>query len=231
MRSFAIDEPGSSVRALFATLVMNRMDYSTFLTSTTKDELDRLDNLGGTFKVQSSKLTIDAVYNGQRLPSENWEYFKECFNLPPLLIKIIEDTKDFNIVEGGRPGFWVLSFSGHSMTSTKDLRTNRGELKQRNQTGLLGQDDDFIEDGTLVSVKKNYKMINGKMEFIQNIRDSITLDKHGNLIWNYMWSNPYKNIKITKVVSAVRLGVWGQIFDLAYLLLKYGYLLVVRGRR
>ena len=69
------------------------------------------------------------------------------------------------------------------MTLTKDLRTNRGELKQRNQTGLLGQDDDFIEDGTLVSVKKNYKMINGKMEFIQNIRDSITLDKHGNLIY------------------------------------------------
>ena len=117
------------------------------------------------------------------------------------------------------------------MTLTKDLRTNRGELKQRNQTGLLGQDDDFIEDGTLVSVKKNYKMINGKMEFIQNIRDSITLDKHGNLIWNYMWSNPYKNIKITKVVWAVPLGVWGQIFDLAYLLLKYGYLLVVRGWR
>ena len=27
-------------------VVMNRMDYSTFLTSTTKDELDRLDNLG-----------------------------------------------------------------------------------------------------------------------------------------------------------------------------------------
>ena len=210
-------------------VVMNRMDYSTFLTSTTKDELDRLDNLGGTFKVQSSKLTIDAVYNGQRLPSENWEYFKECFNLPPLLIKIIEDTKDFNIVERGRPGFWFFSFFGHSMT--KDMRTNRGELKQRDQAGLLGQDDDFIEDGTLVSVKKNYKMINLKMEFIQNIRDSITLDKHGNLIWNYMWSNPYKNIKITKVVSAVRLGVWGQIFDLAYLLLKYGYLLVVRGRR
>ena len=74
-------------------VVMNRMDYSTFLTSTTKDELDRLDNLGGTFKVQSSKLTIDAVYNGQRLPSENWGYFKECFNLPPLLIKIIEIQK------------------------------------------------------------------------------------------------------------------------------------------
>ena len=114
---------------------------------------------------------------------------------------------------------------------TKDLRTNRGELKQRDQAGLLGQDDDFIEDGTLVSVKKNYKMINGKMEFIQNIRDSITLDKHGNLIWNYMWSIPYKNIKITKVVWAVPLGIWGQLFDLGYLLLKYGYLLAVRGRR
>ena len=58
------------------------------------------------------------------------------------------------------------------MTLTKDLRTNRGELKQRNQIGLLGQDDDFIEDGTLVSVKKNYKMINGKMEFIHHSRQA-----------------------------------------------------------
>ena len=212
-------------------VVMNRMDYSTFLTGTTKDELDRLDvdNLAGTFKVQSSKLTIDAVYNGQRLPSENWQYFKECFNLPSLLIKIIENTEEINIFERGRPRIWVLSFSGHSMI--KDLSKNRGELKQRDQAGLLGQDDDFIEDGRLVSVKKNYKMINGKMEFILNIRDSITLDKHGNLIWNYMWSIPYKNIKITKVVWAVPLGIWGQLFELGYLLLKYGYLLAVRGRR
>ena len=212
-------------------VVMNRMDYSAFLTGTTKDELDRLDvdNLAGTFKVQSSKLTIDAVYNGQRLPSENWEYFKECFNLPPLLIKIIEHTEEINIHERSRRRIWVLSFFGHS-TMTKDLRTNRGELKQRDQAGLLGQDDDFIEDGRLVSVKKNYKMINGKMEFILNIRDSITQDKHGNLIWNYMWSIPYKNIKITKVVWAVPLGIWGQLFELGYLLLKYGYLLAVRGR-
>ena len=34
------------------------MDYSTFLTDTTKDELDRLDKLEGDFKVLASKLTM-----------------------------------------------------------------------------------------------------------------------------------------------------------------------------
>ena len=75
------------------------MDYSTYLTGITKEELDRLDMLAGDFRVQASKLTIDASYNGQRLPSDDWRYFKSCFKLPTLLIKIIEGIEDFSIVE------------------------------------------------------------------------------------------------------------------------------------
>ena len=48
-------------------VVMNRMDYSTYLTSTTKEELDRLDILAGDFKVQASKLMIEAVIDGKKL--------------------------------------------------------------------------------------------------------------------------------------------------------------------
>ena len=71
-------------------VVMNRMDYSTYLTSTTKEELDRLDFLAGDFKVQASKLMIEAIYDGKKLPSDDWEYLKSCFHLPKFLTKVIE---------------------------------------------------------------------------------------------------------------------------------------------
>ena len=41
------------------------MDYSTYLTGATKDELDRLDNLAGKYRIQSSKLTIEAANKGR----------------------------------------------------------------------------------------------------------------------------------------------------------------------
>ena len=41
------------------------MDYSTYLTGNTKDELDRLENLAGKYRIQSSKLTIEAANKGR----------------------------------------------------------------------------------------------------------------------------------------------------------------------
>ena len=46
-------------------VVSNRMDYSTYLTGATKDELDRVENLAGKYRIQSSKLTIEAANNGR----------------------------------------------------------------------------------------------------------------------------------------------------------------------
>ena len=44
-------------------VVMNKMDYSTFLGGTTKDELDKLDKLAGRYRIKSSKLAIEAIDN------------------------------------------------------------------------------------------------------------------------------------------------------------------------
>ena len=44
-------------------VVMQRMDYSTYLTGTTKDELDKLDKLAGRYKMHSSKMVIEALDN------------------------------------------------------------------------------------------------------------------------------------------------------------------------
>ena len=183
-------------------VVMDRMDYSTYLTGITKMELDRLDMLAGDFRVKASKLTIDASYNGQRLPTDDWKYSKSCFKLPTLLIKIIEGTEEFSIAEKKKgPRTWVLS----NVNWTRNLLLYSGQLKIISRKGLTmeGQEDDFIEDGKLVSVKKHYQMINGKMEFILDFRDSIAIDEQGNIIRTFMCSYPDRDIKITKVMWAL----------------------------
>ena len=66
-------------------VVMNKMDYSTFLGGTTKDELDKLDKLGGRYKIKSSKLAIEAIdyeklwitsNSAAVVPLNDWEYLK-----------------------------------------------------------------------------------------------------------------------------------------------------------
>ena len=50
---------------------------------------------------------------------------------------------------------------------------------------------------------------NGKMKLVVIFRDYITIDKHGNIVWNFMWSVPTKDIKFTKVMLAPRV-LYGQ---------------------
>ena len=183
-------------------VIMNRMDYSTFLTGGTKKELDRLDMLAGDFKVQASKLTIEAVCDGKKLPLEDWEYLKTCIKLPKLIRTIMEHTQEFTIVElkSGQRNWTMLN-----VWWKKGMMENRGKLNFYHTGGeRWGQSEDFIEDGVLVNVIRNYKMDNGKMILSLDIRKSITTDKEGNIIWSLMWSRPHKGVKITKVVRAVR---------------------------
>ena len=43
-----------------------RLDYSTYLTGITKDELDGLGRLAGSYKIHASKTTIDGLNYGKR---------------------------------------------------------------------------------------------------------------------------------------------------------------------
>ena len=60
-----------------------------------------------------------------------------------------------------------------------------------------------MQDGRLVIVKKWLQIYNGKMKLVVIFRDSITIDKHGNVVWNFMWSVLTKHIKFTKVMLAL----------------------------
>ena len=191
-------------------VIMKRMDYSTYLTGTTKDELDRLNKLEGRYKIQSSKLTIEAIYNGKRLPSDDWEYFKECFEakLPINVVEFIEDLDGFRIFESkSGPRTWIVSEESENLW--RELLTQKGDLTEVSVTNFsncrcLRHDDHFIEDGKLVSSTNWYLMYYGKIRTVINIRDSITTDKLGNVVWTFMWSEPTMNVKFTKVMWAFR---------------------------
>ena len=66
-----------------------------------------------------------------------------------------------------------------------------------------GQSCCCVQDGRLVIVKKWLQIYNGKMKLVVIFRDSITIDKHGNVVWNFMWSVLTKHIKFTKVMLAL----------------------------
>ena len=180
------------------------MDYSTYLTGTTKLELDTLDKLEGKFKIQdsNSKLTVEGSYNGKKLSSDDWDFLKSC-HLPKFLVKVVECTQELSVVESkSGPRNWVMSDIGWK----KKILTCKGEVYFSSHAGLDRWDycDDFIEDGKVVSVTKIWKMDNGKMIQVLDMHDSVTTDKGGNIIWTLVWNAPHRGVKITKVWRALR---------------------------
>ena len=193
-------------------VVTKRLDYSTYLNGTTKDELDGLGRLAGTYKIHASKTTIYELNYGKKAvlvspvgPVSDWEHFKDIFELHPCLIKFMEGEKYFSIVESTTgPRKWVISdVDGVE----KVWLTARGDLKQWET--LWYRHNHFIEDGTLVIL---FELYNERMEKIINIRDSITTDKQGNVLRKYIWTEagddwnqPNDAYKITKVMWAHKL--------------------------
>ena len=82
--------------------------------------------LEGKYRIQSSKVTIEAHYNGKRLPLDDWEYFMECFGkrIPDDLIKFIESEPE------SRNGLrtWVVCDDPHWR---KEFLAKRNDLSQK----------------------------------------------------------------------------------------------------
>ena len=185
-------------------VMMKRIDYSTYLTGITKEELDRLDKLKGIYRIQSSKLTIEA-FDGKSMPSDDWEYFKECMQgtkMPANVVKFIEGSSKFTIEETrGELRTWVVR---DKLYMSREFLRGRGQVSS--EMGQWTYWNEFIEDGKLVGVVKGFVMDNGKMELAFDCRDSITTDKEGIIVREFMWSQPQDNIKITKVIKAYRMN-------------------------
>ena len=133
------------------------------------------------------------------MPIDDWDYFKECFGrgLPNHLVKFIESTEEFTIFEcQNRLRNWLIYdkflWGREFFTTIKDW----------------SHCDDFIEDGRLVSIVKGFLKNNSKTGIVVDCREYITTDKEGNIIWEFIWSLPKVDIKIKKIIRAIRvLGI------------------------
>ena len=117
-------------------VVIKRLDYSTYLTGITKEELDRLDKLEGRYRIQSSKLPIEA-FDGKSMPSDDWEYFKECWGHNEVT-EFIESASEFTIQETrGELRTWLVL---DELYESREFLTGRGHVISemgRWTTGLI----------------------------------------------------------------------------------------------
>ena len=175
------------------------MDYATYLNGTAKEELDHLNKLAGRFHLDSCKLSIDG---DEKPPLDDWEqvedYLKENLEDDTAggMVNFLDETEDFSIVEKEENGrrFWLVS--------DVDDKKNPSSWEETYSERIQRQD--FIEDGKLVHVSKKAKEIEGKLEMVMDLYVSFTADKHGNVIRQFIYSLPNKNIKITIVMCATR---------------------------
>ena len=185
-------------------VVLNRMDYSTFLNGTVKDELDGLERLEGKYRIQASRLCIEGLHGGKVLPQDDWKYFKECFGnrVPTGLVNIIEGKKGFTIANSKNgPRTWIIA--DVNGWKTRVLLTVRG-CSRLQESGKWGHFDNFIEDGWLVNTIKVWDIDNGKPILDVDLRDSITVNREGNVLRVFMWSAPDQGLKVTKAMLACR---------------------------
>ena len=186
-------------------VVLNRMDYSTFLNGTVKDELDGLERLEGKYRIQASRLCIEGLHGGKVLPQDDWKYFKECFGnrVPTGLVNIIEGKKGFTIANSKNgPRTWIIA--DVNGWKTRVLLTVRG-CSRLQESGKWGHFDNFIEDGWLVNTIQMWDIDNGKPILDVDLRDSITVNREGNVLRVFMWSAPnWQGLKVTKAMLACR---------------------------
>ena len=180
-------------------VIRERMDYTSYLAGKTRGEMDVLDRLAGRFTVQASELIVERFWGGDKLPSDEWEMRRS--KMPRALIKFLDGKSEFSIIETFNSGArtWVISDvdglqKGFQLTS-------RGGLQR---AGHWTHSDDFIEDGALVIARKAFGMAGGKVALIVDLLDSFATDEQGNVVRKFIWSMPALNIKITKVLLALR---------------------------
>ena len=163
-------------------VVRNKMDYSTFLNGTLKEELDRLDCLSGSFRIEASKLVIEGSkflyeYRGKIVPSDDVQKLKTELKLPETeivtLINFIDGMAKFRIAEkvkGGRRTWTYCDVNGKRL----DLMSNVDYWEETSMK--LVHRSDFIEDGWVVNVTKASAMLKGKLTFWLDLYDAFTID-------------------------------------------------------
>ena len=161
-------------------VMRNKMDYSTYLNGTTKEELDQLKKMTGHFKIESY-CELSIVGNEQPDVWDDWEqvieYLKESLKDDTAggLVNVTDNTGAFSIYEKEENGrrFWLVSdvdgMKKHLLSNTSSWEETYSERTHQ---------QDFIEDGKLVHTTKIAVINNeGKMELVFDLYVSFTVDK------------------------------------------------------
>ena len=112
------------------------------------------------------------------------------------IINFLDGTAEISITETSSPGarMWLIS----------DVDNVRKGFRLTSRSGDIWIADDFIEDGKLMTAKKAFAMVDGKLVFVTLYRDSFSTDKEGNVTRKFIASSPTMDIKITKVMMGLR---------------------------
>ena len=191
-------------------VIRDRMDYTGYLAGKTKSDMDILDSLAGRFVVQDSELTVERFWGDKKLPAEELERMRG--EIPHYVNNFLDGTAEIRILEEtspDEPRMWGIS-DVDNVFKCFELTSSCWELPDLN---LLPPDsepyewihsDFFIEDGKLMAVRKGFHIMGGISLLLIEYRYSFSTDKQGNLVREFICSIPDLDIKITKVMSALR---------------------------
>ena len=180
-------------------VVKRKMDYSTYLNGTAKEELDKLDKLAGNYRIEDIRLTIDG---GKEVPSNDWQDLKK--KVPEILINLVERKDDFSIVEKMNNGMRTWILKGANGTG-KDLMSNIGRWEERSDLWI--QRESFIKDGAIVNMTKVSKMYKGERILCLTSYHSFAIDQQGNFIRRLICGKPDLGYKVTKEMKVVKIDL------------------------
>ena len=147
------------------------------------------------------------------MPAEEWE--RRRSEMPGTLIKLLDGTEEISIVEETNFGARTWVISDVDGEEKGFLLRSSGEMLKNNYWMHL---DSFVEDGSLIKAVKIFQIAGRKVALdhwsigpldqclVMDYIDSFSTDKQGNLVREFNCSMPIADIKITIVMSAVRIS-------------------------
>ena len=174
-------------------VVKRKMDYSTYLNGTAKEELDKLDKLAGNYRFEDVRLTVDGC---------NWQDLKKMGQMPKWVMNMLDGKPDFSIVENMNNG--MKTWIARSANGTeKDSLLDTDFWEERSD--LWTHRESFIKDGAIVNLTKVSKMYEGERRLCVSLYHSFTIDQQGKLIRRFIIDWPLLGIRVTKDILAVRI--------------------------
>ena len=188
-------------------VIRDRMDYTGYLAGKTRSELDILDRLAGRFVVEVSELTVQRFWGGDKLSADEWEAKRSKISSEfPQFNNFLDGTAEISIAEtsssaGAR--MWIVS-DVDGVPKRFQMTSKSGE-KRLPRHRHCWHGEGFIENGKLMTTRKTCREVeDGKLVLTSDYRDSFSIDKQGNLAREFICSLPTIDVKITKVMLALR---------------------------